>query len=64
MYPQLKLGELTDADVPEWAGDLVEEVYDAVTEEEIKPGEEDRKHFKLLRREKIKAENERKSMGV
>ena len=64
MYPELKLGELTDADVPAWAREAAVKVLEPQEVELPRPGEEDRKHFKLERRERIKLDNARRGMGL
>ncbi len=70
MYAELRLGSLSKADLPAWT----REQYLAVYQQQGKnathpppppaPGTEDKKYFKLQRRQKIKEDNERRAMGV
>jgi hypothetical protein len=67
MYPELKLGELTAADVPAWAARVYSEVFEQpklADRPPPLPGQEDRKSFKVLRRAKIKENNERRGLGM
>jgi hypothetical protein len=64
MYPELKLGELQESDLPAWVNEVADEVLADAAKAAPAPGEEDRKYFKLQRREKIKQDNERRSLGV
>ncbi len=67
MFLDLKLGDIKAADLPPW----VQEEYDNMTvavKEKNKPtppaGQEDRKYFKAERKKKIKADNERRELGM
>ena len=64
MYPDLKLSEMTEADVPAWAREIATSVLEPQPEEPPAPGQEDRKFFKQERRAKIKTDNERRGMGL
>lgn len=65
MYEELKLGEMKDSDVPTWAKDIAKEALKTSQDSaERLPGREDRRSFKLQRREKIKEDNERRGMGL
>lgn len=67
MYPELKLGELQAADLPEWAVEEYKSVYEGpklADRPPPLPGQEDRKYFKVLRRQKIKDNNERRALGI
>jgi hypothetical protein len=67
MYPELKLGELTAADLPAWAAEVYAEVYEKpklADRPAPLPGQEDRKYFKVLRRQKIKENNEKRALGM
>lgn len=65
MYKELNLHELKRSDVPQWAVDDVKLVFGpAQPETPVLPGQETKKTFKELRRQRIKENNERKGMGL
>ena len=67
MYLQLKLEELKPSDVPAWAAEQYVSVFESPKLADWPPplpGQEDRKYFKVLRRKKIKENNERRGLGI
>ncbi len=67
MYTELKLGDIKVADLPSWVKEEYDNVMKGVKEKD-KPtppaGLEDRKYFKAERKKKIKADNERRELGM
>ncbi len=67
MYTQLKLEELKPSDVPAWAAEQYMEVFESpklADRPPPLPGQEDRKYFKVQRRQKIKENNQRRALGI
>jgi hypothetical protein len=64
MYPDLKLGSLTKADLPSWAKEELALVFPPKGVKIPPPGPDERKFYKLERRKKIKEDNERRALGV
>lgn len=65
LYPELKLAELTDDDVPQWVHEEIQIYKDSLEGKQVKPapGKETKRDYKLARRKAIKEENERRVLG-